>query len=121
MESERIYPPGDDEGAILGEVAKFEEHLQVLIRVRPIQNEEERVEEGETRGNYLSISENQKSIKLSGLPAKSKGSCEMTYDTIFNDNSTQNQVYSKVSNYVTSVIGGFNCTIFAYGQTGTGM
>ena len=36
-------------------------------------------------------------------------------------NSKQHEVYDAVvSPYIEEVLAGFNCTIFAYGQTGTG-
>lgn len=43
------------------------------------------------------------------------------FDHIFNHKTTQEQVYEKVAEPVLQeVLKGFNCTIFAYGQTGTG-
>jgi len=46
---------------------------------------------------------------------------EFVYDYAFDPGSSQDQVYDKVARpIVTDVIRGFNGTIFAYGQTGTG-
>lgn len=44
-----------------------------------------------------------------------------TYDRVFGPNSKQQEVYNAVVRpVVMEVIEGYNCTIFAYGQTGTG-
>jgi len=54
------------------------------------------------------------------------GSCPQgvngyVFDHCFNSDSTQEQVYNKtVKPAVKAVLGGFNATVFAYGQTGTG-
>ena len=43
------------------------------------------------------------------------------FDSVFEHTSTQQQVYSSVvSEVVEDALRGFNCTVFAYGQTGTG-
>jgi len=44
-----------------------------------------------------------------------------TYDGIFGPTSTQVDVYNTVvSPLLKEVIAGYNCTVFVYGQTGTG-
>ena len=44
-----------------------------------------------------------------------------TFDGVFGLDSTQREVYAQaVAPIVDEVLKGFNCTIFAYGQTGTG-
>jgi kinesin family member 11 len=44
-----------------------------------------------------------------------------TFDRVFGPESDQNMVYDEVADGVLhEVIAGYNCTIFAYGQTGTG-
>ena len=43
------------------------------------------------------------------------------FDRTFAENSKQSDVYKAVvSPLVTQVMQGYNCTVFAYGQTGTG-
>lgn len=44
----------------------------------------------------------------------------MCFDRVFGHECTQAQVYEQVSQTVETVLDGFNATIFAYGQTGTG-
>ena len=44
-----------------------------------------------------------------------------SYDWVFNDKTTQENFYEKVATPILkSFFQGYNCTIFAYGQTGAG-
>lgn len=44
-----------------------------------------------------------------------------TFDRVFGPDSKQVDVYKAVvSPLITEVLQGYNCTVFAYGQTGTG-
>ena len=44
-----------------------------------------------------------------------------TYDRVFGPDADQGMVYEDVAGHVLGeVLGGYNCTVFAYGQTGTG-
>jgi DNA replication protein DnaC len=42
------------------------------------------------------------------------------YDIVIDENGTQDDVFTHVSTYTANFLNGYNCTIFAYGQTGTG-
>lgn len=49
------------------------------------------------------------------------GKKKFTYDHVFGPDSSQNDVYQGVVKpIVDQVLEGYNCTVFAYGQTGTG-
>mmetsp|Transcript_64003 Transcript_64003/g.202507 ORF Transcript_64003/g.202507 Transcript_64003/m.202507 type:complete len:323 (+) Transcript_64003:112-1080(+) len=41
-------------------------------------------------------------------------------DCVLDETSQQEDVYSQVSDHIAAVVGGYNCTVLAYGQTGTG-
>ena len=45
---------------------------------------------------------------------------DFEYERVFNQKSTQEDVYKEVSPLVTSCLDGYNVTILAYGQTGSG-
>jgi hypothetical protein len=45
---------------------------------------------------------------------------ECAYDAVFDPGATQLDVYRSVAGAVSAVLRGINCTVFAYGQTGTG-
>ena len=59
-------------------------------------------------------------IRKPGLDATDPGK-SFTFDTVYDWNSKQSELYLETfSPLVDSVLRGFNGTIFAYGQTGTG-
>jgi len=51
---------------------------------------------------------------------KKQPSKTFTFDSIFDGNSTQEEVFADCRGLVSSAIDGFNVTVFAYGQTGAG-
>jgi len=56
-----------------------------------------------------------------GLSAKCALSRTFRFDRVFGPDATQQKLYDQaVAPIVDEVLEGFNCTIFAYGQTGTG-
>ncbi|KAJ2721046.1 hypothetical protein GGI07_004236 [Coemansia sp. Benny D115] len=57
-------------------------------------------------------------VKIDGIPSIARS---YRYDGVFGPKATQEDVYEKiVSPILNEVMQGYNCTIFAYGQTGTG-
>ncbi|XP_011875428.1 PREDICTED: bipolar kinesin KRP-130 [Vollenhovia emeryi] len=91
------------------------QHIQVFVRVRPV-NQSEKV------GKFVSVLElpNNKEIVVH---EKSQGnySKKFTFDKVFGPSSKQVDVYNAVVNpLLEEVLAGYNCTVFAYGQTGTG-
>ena len=55
---------------------------------------------------------------ISVVGGKHNVTCQ--YDTVFGEDSTQEDVFEFVKPSILQVVQGYNCTIFAYGQTGTG-
>lgn len=43
-----------------------------------------------------------------------------TFDTVFDENATQEKIYDRVRSVVKATVSGYNTTIFAYGSTGSG-
>ena len=43
-----------------------------------------------------------------------------TFDRVFSEESTQEEIYQHVSTHVRATVNGYNTTIFAYGSTGSG-
>jgi kinesin family protein 3/17 len=84
-----------------------EENVKVVIRCRPLLDSEKEL------GCDPSFKLHSNSVHLSGR--------EFTYDRVFGYDSTQESVYNEaVKSIINSVLEGYNGTIFAYGQTGTG-
>ena len=94
------------------------ETVKVAVRCRPINSKEK------ADGHYdvvtVDSSRNQILVKDPNDPDASKQRT-FTFDYAYGSNSTQKQVYEQcASGIVASVIEGYNGTLFAYGQTGTG-
>ncbi|PNH02333.1 kinesin-related protein [Tetrabaena socialis] len=84
--------PGENEGV----------NVQVLLRCRPLSDKEI----AERTPQVISCNEALRETTL--------------YQNVFNCDSTQEKLYKTIVPIVQEVMDGFNCTIFAYGQTGTG-
>jgi hypothetical protein len=91
-----------------------QEHLKVAIRVRPILP----IDGAST--SIISITEVIPNQKKTIQVIDSDHYIRSTYDQVFDESSTQEEIYEFVSPALSSTLKGFNCTIFAYGQTGTG-
>nr|BAA88837.1 kinesin like protein [Caenorhabditis elegans] len=60
-------------------------------------------------------------IELKNPKEQDEPSKDFTFDAIYDENSTQSDLYEETfRDLVDSVLNGYNATIFAYGQTGTG-
>jgi len=93
--------------------SKKSEQISVVVRCRP-----------------MTISEKSKTRKVINCDSKTKEVCVNTgnsqtktynFDKVFGEKSTQIEVYDAVvSSQMKDVLSGYNCTVLAYGQTGTG-
>merc|ERR1712216_612624 len=52
--------------------------------------------------------------------AAGKEARAFSFDRVFDDSSTQEEVFEDTNSLVQSAVDGFNVCIFAYGQTGSG-
>lgn len=85
-------------------------NIKVYLRFRPINAEKSELPIG-----YES---NSTEIVLKKANQQARSYC---FDGIFNDQSTQSDLSEVVIDpFIQQVIEGFNCTVLAYGQTGTG-
>ena len=100
-----------------------EVNIKVAIRIRPL-NERETAKnvvqivttDGKAEGTTLNI----RTAKKEG-PKKIEETKTYHFDKVFGTRSSQGQVFnSMVAPIVDEAMQGFNCTVFAYGQTGTG-
>eukprot|EP01112_Ceratiomyxa_fruticulosa_P016131 TRINITY_DN4840_c0_g2_i1.p1 TRINITY_DN4840_c0_g2~~TRINITY_DN4840_c0_g2_i1.p1 ORF type:complete len:1103 (+),score=300.04 TRINITY_DN4840_c0_g2_i1:27-3311(+) len=90
-------------------------NVQVVVRARPMNPKE--IDGREF--SVLDVRPERKEITFVG--PKSASSKTFTFDTVYGTNSTQKEVFDNtVVPIVDEVLKGFNCTIFCYGQTGTG-
>jgi kinesin family protein 5 len=97
--SKNLLPPNDGK------------NVRVFCRFRPLNSNE--VEKGAKKMIRFDSSEQVYILPPYDLPFQ--------FDHIFEESSTQEQVYSKVARgLIQEVLAGYNCTVFAYGQSGSG-
>ncbi|KAL0221255.1 hypothetical protein RCL1_001109 [Eukaryota sp. TZLM3-RCL] len=92
--------------------APDDECIKVAVRVRPLSQKELT----QAFVPIVDADENERSITImnNGQPQN------FYFDGVFSSNATQENVYAFVHSSIESCLGGFNATIIAYGQTGTG-
>ncbi|MCO5586466.1 hypothetical protein L7F22_040406 [Adiantum nelumboides] len=88
-------------------------NVQVLLRCRPLNEDELRINAPQV---ILCNDARREVIIASKLIDRT-----FTFDKVFGQQAQQKDLYDQaISPIVNEVLEGFNCTIFAYGQTGTG-
>jgi kinesin family protein 11 len=92
-------------------------NVQVAVRCRPVNADERK----SGQPSIVTCDSESKSIKIAYGPSGKKQIKNFTFDKVFGMYSRQEEVFdSMVRPIVDECLEGFNCTIFAYGQTGTG-
>ncbi|KAJ7971578.1 Kinesin-like protein [Quillaja saponaria] len=92
-------------------------NVQVLLRCRPFSEEELR----SNAPQVVSCNEYNREVAVSQSIAGKHIDRVFTFDKVFGTSAQQKDLYEQaVIPIVNEVLEGFNCTIFAYGQTGTG-
>ncbi|KAH9326557.1 hypothetical protein KI387_006735 [Taxus chinensis] len=92
-------------------------NVQVLVRCRPFN-------EDELKANVplvINCHEQRREVSVYQSTASKNIDRTFTFDKVFGPNSQQKELYDQaIVPIVNEVLDGYNCTIFAYGQTGTG-
>ncbi|KAM3217823.1 hypothetical protein T459_22424 [Capsicum annuum] len=92
-------------------------NVQVLLRCRPFSNDELR----SNAPQVVTCNELQREVAVSQNIAGKHIDRIFTFDKVFGPSAQQRDLYDQaIIPIVNEVLEGFNCTIFAYGQTGTG-
>ena len=91
------------------------QHIQVFIRVRPLNN-------AEKSGKSVTVVDTPSCREVVVRERlHDKFTKKFTFDRVFGPYSKQIEVYNAVVRpLLGEVLDGYNCTVFAYGQTGTG-
>ncbi|KAL0896844.1 hypothetical protein Bca101_080805 [Brassica carinata] len=90
-----------------------EVNVQVLLRCRPLSEDEQK--SNVTR--VISCNELRKEVNV----ANKQVDRVFTFDKVFGPKAQQRSIYDQaIAPIVHEVLEGFSCTVFAYGQTGTG-
>ncbi|CAK9170199.1 unnamed protein product [Ilex paraguariensis] len=92
-------------------------NVQVIVRCRPLNEDEVRLH----TPVVVSCNENRREVSAIQNIANKQIDRTFLFDKVFGPMSQQKDLYEQaVSPTVFEVLEGYNCTIFAYGQTGTG-
>ncbi|VDP26747.1 unnamed protein product [Heligmosomoides polygyrus] len=94
-----------------------QEAVRVIVRCRPLSE----VEIRQGHQSIVSMYPDRGLVELRNPKDLQEPSKDFTFDAIYNESSKQVDLYDETfRELVDSVLNGFNGTIFAYGQTGTG-
>lgn len=92
-----------------------EESVHVMVRVRPLNAKE--ISEND---RHCIAVDSENAITINDL-SNGSGTRSFTFDMVFTDSFTQKTIYDHSAFPIVEwLFEGFNCTIFAYGQTGCG-
>ncbi|ESQ37425.1 hypothetical protein EUTSA_v10002384mg [Eutrema salsugineum] len=92
-------------------------NVQVLLRCRPLSEDEARVH----TPVVISCNEHRREVAATQSIAGKHIDRHFAFDKVFGPASQQKDLYDQaICPIVFEVLEGYNCTIFAYGQTGTG-
>lgn len=102
-----------------------DENVRVMVRCRPPARRELKelgcVEAREEDGAIIVTSEAGDPLSSSTAAAAATGRREFYFDSVFGPQSDNDRVYMRsCRRLVESAFEGYNCTVFLYGQTGTG-
>ena len=117
-----VTKPSDNSSVNAGSV---ETNVRVVVRCRPLSKKEK-----SDPHQYMCLRVEPNNAVVVSLPNNAaqqnrqqaqKNEKKYTFETVFNPYTTQDEVFHKCgAAVVDEVLSGFKCTIFAYGQTGTG-
>uniref|UniRef100_A0A453RRZ1 Kinesin-like protein n=1 Tax=Aegilops tauschii subsp. strangulata TaxID=200361 RepID=A0A453RRZ1_AEGTS len=92
-------------------------NVQVLLRCRPFSDDELR----SNAPQVVTCNDYQREVAVTQTIAGKQIDRVFTFDKVFGPTARQRDLYDQaIIPIVNEVLEGFNCTIFAYGQTGTG-
>ncbi|KAL4280006.1 hypothetical protein GQ457_03G044210 [Hibiscus cannabinus] len=92
-------------------------NVQVILRCRPLSADEMRIH----TPVVISCNENRREVCAVQTIANKQIDRTFLFDKVFGPSSQQKELFElTVSPILNEVLEGYNCTIFAYGQTGTG-
>jgi len=94
--------------------------VKVGVRIRPFSTKEKK------RECHSVVEEDRGKVKLDFSSSSLQGKWEFFFDYSFSslnkkrNTGTQEEVYAKLGTFITDALNGFNCSVLAYGQSGSG-
>ncbi|XP_038555803.1 kinesin-like protein KIF3A isoform X4 [Micropterus salmoides] len=99
------------------EKPEVNDNVKVVVRCRPLNQKEKMM----SHKQAVQVDEIRGTITVNKLETPQEPPKTFTFDTVFGQDSKQLDVYNLTARpIIDSVLEGYNGTIFAYGQTGTG-
>ncbi|KAI8910860.1 P-loop containing nucleoside triphosphate hydrolase protein [Gorgonomyces haynaldii] len=93
------------------------EAVKVVVRCRPFSEKEKQA----GHSNIVNIEKEQALVMVKDPRQENDPPKSFTFDSVFDSSCSQMEVYNKTARQIVdSVLEGYNGTVFAYGQTGTG-
>ncbi|KAJ9559037.1 hypothetical protein OSB04_013651 [Centaurea solstitialis] len=106
-----------DWGSSKAEKDRGEVNIQVLLRCRPLSDDEQKCNVPKA----ITCNEQKREVVILQNVANKQVDKVFTFDKVFGPKAQQRSIYDQaIFPIVNEVLEGFNCTVFAYGQTGTG-
>merc|ERR1719369_1455151 len=108
-------------------VQELKGNIRVFCRLRPLLGEEKEVGGDDIRHVHIVGEKSLELIKTVDFPNESIASglnknmkYDFEFDRVFGPTSSQQDVFTEISQLVQSALDGYNVCVFAYGQTGSG-
>ncbi|XP_074292339.1 kinesin-like protein KIN-5B [Silene latifolia] len=94
-----------------------EVNVQVVLRCRPLSDDEQRT----NPSKVIACHELKREVVVSQSVSNKQVDRVFTFDKVFGPKAQQRSIYEQaIAPIVRDVLDGYDCTVFAYGQTGTG-
>ncbi|GFZ11044.1 ATP binding microtubule motor family protein [Actinidia rufa] len=101
----------------IGRKKDREVNVQVLLRCRPLTDDEQK----SNLPRAITCNEHKREVAVLQSLTNKQVDRVFTFDKVFGPKAQQRSIYDQaIAPIVNEVLEGFNCTVFAYGQTGTG-
>lgn len=107
---QRLYESEQKRRKLNNALQDLRGNIRVLVRCRPFLRAD-----GENRESSIVCNRDGTSISFAKCDGK-----VFAFDSVFNADTTQENVYSSISELVQSAIDGYRVCVFSYGQTGSG-
>ena len=108
----RLYESEQKRKKLNNTLQELRGNVRVLVRCRPFLRGD-----GENHESSLVCNRDGTSISLVGA---ARAGQVFSFDSVFNSETSQENVYSSISELVQSAIDGYRVCVFSYGQTGSG-
>eukprot|EP00924_Labyrinthula_sp_SR-Ha-C_P011460 snap_masked-scaffold_46-processed-gene-1.70-mRNA-1 protein AED:0.42 eAED:0.42 QI:0/-1/0/1/-1/1/1/0/921 len=112
---DKLFDAEREKRELRNEIQNLKGTVRVIARVKPKNIEEK---------DKLEVGSDERSLKLFVESDSNSGRISKPYlfkfNHVFNQKSTQTEVFDEVASFIQSALDGYNVCLFSYGQTGSG-